>query len=105
MSVFKKHEGGSHYQSLKIQPAQYSIKNNLPWPEGEAIKYITRHKLKGGKKDLEKAKHCIDMIIERDYEEEVIDIHGEDSHAATENWSAMIAQMQDTGKKHRRKKK
>ena len=84
MSVFKKQEGGSHYQSFKIQPAQYSIKNNLPWPEGE---------------------HCIDMIIERDYEEEVIDIHGEDSHAATENWSAMIAQMQDTGKKHRRKKK
>ena len=105
MSVFKKQEGGSHYQSFKIQPAQYSIKNNLPWPEGEAIKYITRHKLKVGKKDLEKAKHCIDMIIERDYEEEVIDIYGEDSHAATENWSAMIAQMQDTGKKHRRKKK
>ena len=49
MSVFKKQEGGSHYQSFAIQPAQYSIKNNLPWPEGEAIKYITRHKLKGGK--------------------------------------------------------
>ena len=35
MSVFKKQEGGSHYQSFAIQPAQYSIKNNLPWPEGE----------------------------------------------------------------------
>jgi hypothetical protein len=67
MSVFKKQEGGSHYKSFAIQPAQYSIKNNLPWPEGESIKYITRHKLKGGKKDLLKAKHCIDMIIERDY--------------------------------------
>ena len=67
MSVFKKQEGGTHYQSFAIQPAQYSINNNLPWPEGEAIKYISRHKLKGGKKDLLKAKHCIDMIIERDY--------------------------------------
>ncbi len=67
MSVFKKQEGGSHYQNFKVQPAEYSIKNNLPWPEGESIKYITRHKLKGGKKDLLKAKHCIDMIIERDY--------------------------------------
>jgi len=26
-----------------------------------------RHRLKGKKKDLEKAKHYIDMIIERDY--------------------------------------
>ena len=32
MSVFKKQEGGSHYQKFKIQPAQYSIKNDLPWP-------------------------------------------------------------------------
>ena len=66
MSVFKKQEGGSHYQSFAIQPAQYSIKNNLPWPEGEAIKYITRHKLKGGKKDLLKNAPRIDMITERD---------------------------------------
>jgi len=26
-----------------------------------------RHRLKGKKQDLEKAKHFIDMIIERDY--------------------------------------
>jgi hypothetical protein len=36
--------------------------------EGNAIKYICRHSLKGGKEDLLKAKHYIDMIIERDYE-------------------------------------
>ncbi len=34
------------------------------------IKYICRHQYKGGKEDLEKAKHFIDMIIERDYETE-----------------------------------
>ena len=31
------------------------------------IKYICRHQYKDGKQDLEKAKHFIDMIIERDY--------------------------------------
>ena len=39
------------------------------YPEGGAIKYIIRHRLKGKKQDLEKAKHFIDMIIERDYPE------------------------------------
>ncbi len=38
--------------------------------EGNAIKYICRHAHKGGKQDLEKAKHYIDMIIERDYKDE-----------------------------------
>ncbi len=37
------------------------------YPEGTVIKYILRHQDKGGKEDLEKAKHYIDMKIERDY--------------------------------------
>ena len=39
----------------------------MQFAEGNAIKYICRHQKKGGKQDLEKAKHYIDMIIERDY--------------------------------------
>ena len=58
---------GDHYRSFKIQPAHFIIENEIPFPEGNAIKYICRHKVKGGLKDLEKAKHYIDMIIERDY--------------------------------------
>ena len=65
--VYKKKIGGDHYKSMKIQPAQFINENNLPFAEGNAIKYICRHKYKGGKEDLEKAKHFIDMIIERDY--------------------------------------
>jgi len=41
--------------------------NKLLYPEGCVIKYIIRHQDKGGKQDLEKAQHMIDMIIERDY--------------------------------------
>ena len=62
--------GGSHYSSMKIQPSEFINKNNLPFAEGNAIKYLCRHKQKGQKQDLEKAKHFIDMIIERDYKDE-----------------------------------
>ena len=70
MSVWKKQVGGNHYRKYKVQPSQFVTENKLLYPEGCVIKYVIRHQDKGGKQDLEKAKHMIDMIIERDYEEE-----------------------------------
>ena len=67
MSAYDKQIGGSHYRKMKIQPSEFINKNNLPFAEGNAIKYICRHKHKGERQDLEKAKHYIDMILERDY--------------------------------------
>ena len=67
MSAYKKQIGGGHYLKMKIQPSEFINKNNLPFAEGNAIKYICRHQDKGEVQDLEKAKHYIDMIIERDY--------------------------------------
>ena len=67
MSTYNKQIGGTHYRRMKIQPSKFVIENKLLFPEGNVIKYICRHKYKGGKEDLEKAKHFIDMIIERDY--------------------------------------
>jgi hypothetical protein len=52
---------------MKIQPSRFVIENKLLFAEGNVIKYICRHPYKGGKEDLLKAKHFIDMIIERDY--------------------------------------
>jgi hypothetical protein len=48
--IYKKQIGGDHYN---------------------AIKYLCRHKQKNQKEDLLKAKHYIDMAIDRDYPEEV----------------------------------
>ena len=62
--------GGTHYKKMKIQPSRFVIENRMAFPEGNVIKYICRHPHKGGKQDLEKAKHFIDMIIERDYPDE-----------------------------------
>ena len=70
MSVWKKQVGGKHYIKYKIQPSKFVVENKLLYPEGSVIKYILRHQDKGGKEDLLKAKHFIDMIIERDYETE-----------------------------------
>ena len=67
MSAYKKQVGGKHYLKYKIQPSKFVVENRLLYPEGCVIKYILRHQDKGGKQDLEKAKHMIDMIIERDY--------------------------------------
>ena len=67
MSVWDKQIGGSHYKKFKIQPSKFINHNKLLFAEGNAIKYICRHAHKGEVQDLEKAKHYIDMIIERDY--------------------------------------
>ena len=69
MSSYKKQIGGSHYKNMKIQPSKFINDNNLLFAEGNAIKYICRHAHKGGKEDLKKAIHYIEMIIETDYQE------------------------------------
>ena len=69
--AINKQVGGDHYQGFAIPPAEYNQKNNIPFMEASAIKYVSRHRLKGtdedGRQDLEKAKHCIDMAIEHYY--------------------------------------
>ena len=69
MSVWKKQVGGNHYRKYKMQPSQFVTENKFLYPECCVIKYVVRHQDKGGKQDLEKAKHMIDMIIERDYKD------------------------------------
>jgi len=56
--------GGDHYTKPAIQPMQYSMKNKLDPLQHTIIKYVTRFRDKAGIEDLEKAKHCIDMLIE-----------------------------------------
>lgn len=70
MSALKVQEGGSHYKALKIQPVEYIHANEIPFIEGNVIKYITRHKTKNGKQDLLKARHFIDLLLELEYPNE-----------------------------------
>lgn len=54
---------GTHYK-IAIEPWDYITLNNLGYLEGNIIKYITRYKSKNGIKDLEKAKHYLEKLIE-----------------------------------------
>ena len=55
---------GDHYKKLKIQPVEYIHANGIGFFEGNVIKYVTRWRDKGGVKDLEKAIHNIQLLIE-----------------------------------------
>lgn len=63
-SALNRQEGGNHYKDLKIQPIEYIHANSIPFAEGSIIKYVTRWRAKNGVKDLEKARHFIDLLIE-----------------------------------------
>ena len=62
--------GGSHYKDLAIQPVVYCHKNGLGTCESNIIKYVTRWRAKNGIKDLEKARHYIDLLIEMETADE-----------------------------------
>lgn len=53
-----------------IQPVEFILVNDIPYCEGNVIKYVCRHKFKNGKEDLLKAIHYIEMLIENDYAED-----------------------------------
>ena len=58
--------GGSHYKELAIQPFDYIQSNGLGYVEGNVVKYVTRWRQKGGVEDLKKARHYLDLLIERE---------------------------------------
>jgi len=56
--------GGDHYVNYPIQPAEYNFVNKIPFIEGNVIKYVTRWRNKNGILDLQKAIHCLELLIE-----------------------------------------
>lgn len=56
--------GGDHYKVKPIQPWDYIVANNIGFLEGNAIKYLTRWREKGGVGDLRKAQHYVQKLIE-----------------------------------------
>ena len=59
--------GGSHYNKYGIQPIEFAMANNLNYCQANAIKYITRYRDKGGREDLEKAIHNLEILIKLEY--------------------------------------
>jgi hypothetical protein len=60
--------GGQHYKT-SIEVWDFVIANDIGYLEGNAIKYLARWRKKDGIKDLEKARHYLEKIIEIAYRE------------------------------------
>ncbi len=65
-----------HYFRYKIEPVTFIIQNDIPYAEGNAIKYLCRwrfkHKTKEAQiEDLKKARQYIDLILEKETQSEI----------------------------------
>jgi hypothetical protein len=54
MSANDEQHGGTHYKGKKIEPWDYIAANGIGFFEGNAIKYLTRWRDKGGIVDLKR---------------------------------------------------
>lgn len=61
--------GGNHYKDMAIQPIEFCQRNALQAAETLAIRYIVRHRKKSGRRDIEKAIHCLQLLLEIEYPE------------------------------------
>lgn len=69
MKASEKQVGGTHYKDFAIQPSEYCQKNRLNHLESNVIKYVSRHSMKGKRADIEKAIHCLELVLEWEYSE------------------------------------
>ena len=65
ISVRSKQIAGTHYQK-GIQPWDIISEWELDFWEGNVLKYLLRWKFKDGIQDLQKAKHYLEYLIERE---------------------------------------
>ncbi len=68
-TALDKQIGGSHYKGTSYQSITYCMINNLGPCESSVVKYVTRHKKAGGRKDIEKAIHYLEILLEYEYKE------------------------------------
>lgn len=63
--VTAKQVGGNHYVQYKIQPWHIIAEYGLDFWEGNVVKYVLRRKA-NRLEDLQKAKHYLEYLIERE---------------------------------------
>lgn len=62
--------GGGHYKKYgDLQPIEVAMKFQYNPLQYKIFKYITRYKDKNGLEDLQKIKHCVDLLIQIEYNE------------------------------------
>lgn len=61
--------GGTHYKQFKYETWDVILDWKLGYLDGNAVKYLSRWRHKGGVEDLRKAKHYIEKLIEQEIRE------------------------------------
>ena len=67
MSALNEQVGGGHYKKFAIQPVEFIHANGVPFIEGNCIKYLMRHREKGGPEDLRKVIHYCRLLLKLEY--------------------------------------
>ena len=65
--MIKENVSPDYYARYDIEPISFIMRNNIPYAEGNVIKYTLRHDMKGGKEDIDKAIRYLEMIKEEKY--------------------------------------
>ena len=66
-NMIKENVSPDYYARYDIEPVSFIMRNNIPYAEGNVIKYVLRHDMKGGKEDIDKAIRYLEMIKEEKY--------------------------------------
>lgn len=61
--AMKQQVGGSHYKGMKIEPFEFGHANGYDPEAFSIMKYVSRHRSKGGLEDLKKARHIVDIRV------------------------------------------
>jgi hypothetical protein len=55
--------GGTHYKGMAIEPFEFGHANDYDAECFSVMKYVSRHRSKGGAEDLKKALHIVDIRL------------------------------------------
>ena len=66
-NMIKENVSPDYYARYDVEPISFIMRNNIPYAEGNVIKYVMRHDMKGGVKDIDKAIRYLEMIKEVRY--------------------------------------
>ena len=66
-NMIKENVSPDYYARYDIEPISFIMRNNIPYAEGNVIKYVLRHDMKGGAEDIDKAIRYLELIKEEKY--------------------------------------
>jgi len=66
-NMIKENVSPDYYARYDIEPISFIMRNNIPYAEGNVIKYTLRHDMKGGAEDIDKAIRYLELIKEERY--------------------------------------